>query len=248
MAEGRRLLHAIAYAGSDLPAGVEAVRSGGLQAVCSLPAPGLEDADPERVAAEARHHHAVVQRLFSSGPVLPIRFGTMMDPDDIVPLLESYGGEVAAELQRLQGLAEWGVKVIADPAALARAAEESSEAIRETDEALSASQAGRAYLLKRRREALLAEELDRHSAAVIDQVRAALARASVEQADLPPPSVTPAGGDMLANLAFLVPEQRAAEFEASADAAADSAGVELEISGPWPPYTFVRLSLGGEPA
>jgi hypothetical protein len=54
----------------------------------------------------------------------------------------------------------------------------------------------------------------------------------------------PAGPEMLANLAFLVRNGDADAFAAAADRAARSAEVEVEISGPWAPYSFVRLNLG----
>jgi hypothetical protein len=246
MADDRRLVHAISRAGAKPPNRVEAVRVGELQAACSPLAPDADEPDPAWLAAEAQRHHATVRHLFEAGPVLPIRFGTVLNAEDIGSLLQSHASQLTAELDRLTGVAEWGVKIVIDPDSLARAAESSSDALRELDAELTTSTQGRGYLLKRKREALLGDAVERHADRVTEDVRAGLAMLSIEDAHLPPPSVTPAGQHVIANLAFLVAAPRAPEFEAAADRLARSAGVGLELSGPWPPYSFVRLSLGGE--
>ncbi len=244
MATGRRLLHAVTRTGAGLDEpGPDRIDSGPLQAVCSPVDSGADEGDPEWLAAAAQRHHQIIQRLFDSGPVLPIRFGTLIEVEAISALLERHESTFTAELNRLDGLSEWGVKLMADPATLKRAAEESSKTVRELDEELAASTPGKAYLLKRRREAAVAEAIERHRAATVDRVRNMLAQSAADSDDLPLPPVQPAERAMLANIAFLVPNAQVDAFSTAADKAASEAAVELELSGPWPPYSFVRLNL-----
>ena len=245
MADTRRLLHAICAAGAGRPEpDTQRVEEAGLAAICSRLDEGADEADPAWLAAAAQRHHAIVQRLFEAAPVLPIRFGTLIDGGDLAPLLMNNRAALSAELERLTGLAEWGAKIFADPDALVRAAEQSDADIAALDAELAASSPGRAFLLKRQREAALSEAAQRHTGTVVERIRAALSASAIEDAELPLPAVMPAGNEMLANLAFLVREPDGDAFAAAADAAAREAHVEVEISGPWAPYSFVRLNLG----
>ena len=245
MADNRRLLHAICAAGerlTDLDA--EHVEEAGLRAICSRLDEGADDADPAWLAAAAQRHHALVQQLFEAAPVLPIRFGTLVNEPDLAPLLEDNRTELTGELQRLGGLAEWGVKILADPDALSRAAARSDEDVAALDAELAASTPGRGFLLKRQREGVVADAVERRAGQIVEKIRTSLEGVSIENSELPLPAVMPAGPEMLANLAFLVRNGDADAFAAAADGAARSAEVEVEISGPWAPYSFVRLNLG----
>lgn len=249
MADDRRLLHAICASGGTVPSPeTETIERAGLAAICSPLDEGADDADPVWLAAAAQRHHAIVQRLFEAAPVLPIRFGTLIDKSNVEPLLGKNQAELCSELERLRGRAEWGAKVLADPAALASAAEQSDADIAALDAEVAASSPGRAFLLKRQREVALSDALRRHADNVVEQVRNRLSSAAIDSAELAVPAVMPAGREILANLAFLVSETDAQSFTAAADAVAREVGLEVEISGPWAPYSFVRLNLGaGEP-
>lgn len=246
MAGDRRLLHAITRAGSGgRDSGLDTIAAASLQAICSPLDEQAEEGDPEWLAAAAQRHHTIVQQLLAAGPVLPIRFGTIVEGDAIAPLLERHQEMLRSELDRLDGHTEWGVKLFVDTAALGRAAEHSSEALRALDEEIATSAQGKAYLLKRRREAGLAEAIEQHVCAMVEQVRSRLAQLASDTADLPLPPVLPAGKEMLANLSFLVPNARTDEFTTAADRVAHELSLQFELSGPWPPYSFVRLNLDG---
>jgi hypothetical protein len=242
---GGCLLHAISRAGPDpsVP-GVELVEADGLRAACSKLDERADQADPEWLAAAAQRHHEIVRQLFAYGPVLPIRFGTVVDVVAIPDLLQRHRDTLAAELDRLDGAAEWGVKLFIDPDTLRRSAEQSSEKISNIDRELAGSAPGRSYLLKRKREAALADALEQQSKALVEQVRMDLAAAALDARDLPLPTAAVADPEPLANLAFLVRDAQSDVFMAASDSAAERHGLEIELSGPWPPYSFVELELG----
>jgi hypothetical protein len=145
-------------------------------------------------------------------------------------------------LTHLEGRAEWGVKLIAEPGALEDAVAGEAPA---TGDDVSA---GVAYLQGRGREAKAREEADRVAGAWAEEAHAALA-ALAEEALCNPlqnPEVSGHTGEMLLNGVYLVDEDSLPAFlrqadRLSADFAERSASVEL--TGPWPPYNFVRGSI-----
>ena len=54
--------------------------------------------------------------------------------------------------------------------------------------------------------------------------------------------LTGRGDDMVLNGVYLVPDDAAGDF-ADAVAALAARGVSFELTGPWPPYNFVKRSV-----
>ena len=243
------LLHAVTFAERPLPpdllpTGCQAIEAAALRGVCSpAPDPDEELSDPDAVAALALRHDAIVRRLFSQAPVLPIRFGTALTPDAVRQLLASQGPRLSDALLDLAGASEWGLKASADADAARAAAEARSPRIQAIDADLAVSSAGRRYLLSRQRETALSEEthslLEENLGQVVDALDAH-ARGSLL---LPAPPGQP---EFVLNAAFLVDAAQQRAFDETFDRlAADqrSKGVSLQLSGPWPPYNFVQLDL-----
>ncbi len=66
----------------------------------------------ERLATVARAHDTVLAELAAEGPVLPMRPGTVADADaDVRELLVTHTETLSAELDRIDGYAEWVVTV-----------------------------------------------------------------------------------------------------------------------------------------
>jgi Gas vesicle synthesis protein GvpL/GvpF len=243
------MLHAITRANTAvLEPHVERIDVNSLQAVCSSLGIDPGEADAEWLAGAAQRHHAIIQQLFERGPVLPVRFGTLIEADAIRSFVEREAASIEAEIERLDGLEEWGAKLIADPEHIVRLAEQTSEAVRQVDADLAASTPGKAYLLRRRREALVADAAEKQTSAIVDAIHGSVAGIAIETAALPVAAATETGQDVLANMAFLVPAAASDKFAAAADEAAIQTGITVEISGPWPPYSFVRLNVGGDGA
>src|SRR6185312_12858707 len=68
------------------------------------------------LAAAVRAHERVVLGAFHSAPTVPMRFG-IVHPDErtVRSLLRDHADDFRAELERLDGAAEWSVKVFAVP-------------------------------------------------------------------------------------------------------------------------------------
>ncbi|NKE59471.1 gas vesicle protein, partial [Lentzea sp. PSKA42] len=71
-----------------------------------------EATEDSPLAVLARYHDAVVRAVFEHEPVLPLRFGTVLDGiDAAVRLLSARHEEALAWLDRVDGRREWGVRV-----------------------------------------------------------------------------------------------------------------------------------------
>jgi len=193
----------------------------------------LEDLD--WWAAKARAHDAVIAAIARSGPVIPVRMATVYRNDGRVrQLLQSRRDEFEVCLDRLTGRAEWGVKAFADPNLLA--AHDTSAGSNPVGH-----RSGTAYLLRRRRELASHEAAYRVAASHAELIHTALLQQAVEGKRKPAPHPILSGTDAwtVLNGTYLVEEARADRFTAKIaelDQATD--GITLEITGPWPPYSF----------
>jgi hypothetical protein len=190
------------------------------------------EANPEQWAKEpseddplvvlAKRHDIVVRTAFERHPVLPLRFGTILrDEQAAVRLLTDHHTEASEGLDRVDGHREWGVRArLPHPG---KPAEVSTEGMSGTD-----------YLAMRRDRLAAAARTRRDSSIAATTLYEALSQHSTEAVRRTKKS-TP-----LLDAAYLVPVEAEAEFHAEAERHDELA---VEVTGPWPPYSFVRLEL-----
>ncbi|NYF55600.1 GvpL/GvpF family gas vesicle protein [Micromonospora purpureochromogenes] len=219
---------------------VRAVRAAGLAAVVSA-APlteygeealrrNLEDlAWLERAA---RAHHAVVDALSRAGAVVPARLATVHHDDTrVAAMLAERQAELAAALHRLTGRGEWGVKGYVVPGALPR-----------TEATGGGGGAGAAYLRRRRAELTARDQGQRIAGEAAAAVHAALAGYAAAARRHAPQDRRLSGAPtaMVLNGAYLVETAGVEGFAALVRELADRhPEIRLELTGPWPPYSFV---------
>ncbi|MEV4375537.1 GvpL/GvpF family gas vesicle protein [Streptosporangium sp. NPDC049644] len=196
----------------------------------------LEDLD--WVGETARAHHRVVEAVSEETPTAPVRLVTVYTGEDQVrDLLRHRHDDFAAVLAHVTGRREWGVKAYAAPAAADSPAEGESVA--------ESGKPGTAYLQRRRASLRNREDVWRRAAEQAEHVHAALAAASVASHRHRPqdPELSGREDPMVLNGAYLVDEDRAEEFVAVVDGLRGQ-GIDLELTGPWAPYSFTVLDLG----
>ena len=195
-----------------------------------------------------RAHEQVLENVLSSATVLPCRFCTVYhDQADLRRFLAECESALVAALDRISDRVELGVKAFVDSERFASSAGTRSEKIRELSERVSQAEGGRAYLETRQIERLVADELERFRQEAAPQLHERLLNAADEGVLLAPqrPEVSGREEEMLLNGAYLVPDRTRFEH-ALADLARErrGEGIELELTGPWPPYNFVPEELG----
>lgn len=185
-----------------------------------------------RLATLARGHDAVVRSAAGVGPVLPLRFGTVVPDEDAARrLLAEHATAALAQLRRVGDCREWGVKLVR------RLGEPVAAGPRPIDrEEVS----GTEYLARRRQALHDREAAERSAAEAAELLEATLhphARESLRRGGSP-------GSSLLLDLAFLVPPEGESAFLAAAAELREDLqpdGLEVEVSGPWPAYSFATL-------
>jgi hypothetical protein len=188
-----------------------------------------------RLATLARGHDAVVRAAALRGPVLPLRFGTVVaDETAARRLLAEHAPAARARLREIGTAREWGVKLVR------RLDQPVPVGSRSSDRA---GVTGTEYLARRRRALDRSEVAEAAAQSAADLLLEALephVTQSVRRGGAP-------GSSLLLDLAVLVESDDEAGFLATAGELRqrlEPDALELEVSGPWPPYSFASLEDG----
>ena len=207
------------------------------------------------LATAVRRHERVVEHLFGQVAVLPLRFGALYPTEGgLVTALGRCEPELLAELSRLDGTVEWGVRAYLDTAALTRPGRSarltepgSAEAVPDGATEPVRPGAGTEWMLRRRessRNHRVARELARRMA---DESHARLSRHARETVLCQRPARSTGGGTLVLDAAYLLTRDQDTVLRAEADdlsARHAASRLRFELTGPWPPYHFTRLTRG----
>ncbi len=188
--------------------------------------------DLDWVSRAAVAHEAVTQSFMSADAVVPMKLFTLFTSDArALDEVRSGWARVEPLIKRLTRHDEWGVRLVFD------------ETKAPATESGVDGASGRAYLLAKRQQHAAAAKLTaamRKRAGDVIRVLRPLAR-EVEQRAV---AVAPESRSrLLLDAAFLVPRAKAARFRSLARGFAKQIaheGYALQLSGPWPPYSFVE--------
>lgn len=236
--------------GVDPAWNVTILREGALAAVSSqVPLAEFDEArlrehlaDMAWVEATARAHEGVLDWIREQATVIPMRMCTVYRTEGgIREMLSREAGPLQEALDRLDGKAEWGVKVFTD---IARA----GGGIHGVDTGVGDAP-GTAYMEGKRTEQerrQRAFELAEEAAALVHERLSAV----VSDAQLIPLQRREASGhrgDMILNGVYLVADAEIAAFHDEVRALEsdfEPEGIEVVATGPWPAYNFVPGTIG----
>lgn len=184
----------------------------------------------ERVA---RAHDRVVATVSRVTTCAPLRLVTICRDDASVRAkVDAQRDQLERTIALLDGRVEHGVKAYAvEPDATAAAVGAADE------------RAGTAYLMRRRQEAALREAADQATADAADQVHEQLRGLAIASRRYPPQDRRLSGRRerMVLNGAYLVDRFATPELEQVVALLAERhPQLELELTGPWPPYSFAE--------
>jgi len=195
--------------------------------------------DVDWVARLALAHAALIQSLAVRHDVVPMKLFTIFSDDErAAARIRASRGAVARAFRAVSGCAEWGVKIAADAArASALARERAREAGRR-----SVARPGAAFLVRKRLLSEVSSGVWARARARADEahrvLRAKSRRAIRRRAPVP---LSGAARPILDGV-YLVPRGRSRAFHAAVEKLSSRCGEEglrVELSGPWPPYSFV---------
>ncbi|WP_054814761.1 GvpL/GvpF family gas vesicle protein [Nocardia arizonensis] len=188
--------------------------------------------------ATARAHDAVVSAMARRGPLVPLRLATVFRDDDrVLELLDERRADFEAALDLVSGRTEWGVRAYGDRDAL-------RATVAEAADQRGTTTPGAAYLARRRAQLSATESVERDAARCTEEIHARLVEhaAAGRRQPLTDPAVSGRPDWMLLNGTYLVDDDHSDEFTAAV-AMLDAAypGIRLELTGPWPPYSFAGV-------
>ena len=207
----------------------------------------VSDAHEELVAVTEENllaHNRVNAAALAVSTPLPFRFGTRASHARLAEYVASNEAALAEALARVRGRVEMSVKLMEKATGEGQAegknrnpevegAAASVEAASD-GEAAAAVGRGTAFLLKKRREVLGAEEARLRAEELAAWLAAGVAGLALESAVRVSPSEA-----IVVRAAHLVERVRAAEYRARLrELGAGRPGLRLLTSGPWPPYSF----------
>lgn len=187
-------------------------------------------------------HQEVVAGVMRHSPVLPVRFGTIFAcRDNLEKVLQRHSGAIAGFLDRLTDQEEWAVKGMLDrPGAKERLL--SLKLAREAENLVGLTP-GKRYFEEQRLRAACDRELQHWLKEVCRRLWAGLRdyAAEVRERRLLSRETTGSDEDMVWNWALLMPRPAVGGFQArirDLNAQYAPRGLRLEVTGPWPPYSF----------
>jgi hypothetical protein len=188
--------------------------------------------DLEWVSRAAVAHDAVIESFMSQADaVVPMKLFTLFTSDErVLAQLRSRWTRVDAVIRRLNKHEEWGARLVFDDARAPASATATADA------------SGRGYLEAKRRQRTETHAHSSKMRTVAGDVLKAL-RPFAKDARRRAVSA-PAGSRsrLLLDAAFLVSRAKAPRFRAAAERQSKKItpdGYALQITGPWPPYSFV---------
>lgn len=203
----------------------------------------VSDSPFEECAPNAENvlaHEKVVQQVMQEYTVLPSRFSTIVRDEQGVKLtLMRLYPEFTRELAKLEGKVELGVKALWDPKAAIKEVENTSPEIVRLRKEISSATPGVAPLLSKKLEQLVRNELNRRADETSTKIYNIL-KGRTDHSKMNPPV-----GHMILNAAFLVRRSHIEKFTQDVIAQRkqyEVRGVELVLTGPWPPYNFVNIN------
>ncbi|HKR71046.1 MAG TPA: GvpL/GvpF family gas vesicle protein [Streptosporangiaceae bacterium] len=190
--------------------------------------------------ATAKAHHQVIDDLASTQPVVPMRLATVFHSEaSLRAMLAARRHELHEVLDRIGQRREWGVKVFA--ATADRTPKTRADAERG---AVAAAGSGAAYLQRRRTELDASQRARHEEARSAEEVHAALCQLAADSRLHPPqvPQLAGTKAPMLLNAAYLLDEASERRFsDAVLELAQQHRAIRLQMTGPWPPYSFASL-------
>jgi len=202
----------------------------------------------EWLEKNAREHILVISKIMEAGPVIPFRFGTIYySLEGLQKFVTDFSDSLADNFNHIRGKEEWAVKIYCDRRILSEQIDELSEEAASLEAQIMDSSPGKAFLLKRKKSELIENEMDRLCKGFGQSYFNELRDLSLATAlnNLLPKEFTGRNDTMILNATFLVAQEKSANLSCTVEelqGKARKAGFFLELTGPWPLFSFVHIT------
>lgn len=194
--------------------------------------------DVSWLTPRAERHEKLVRAAMSQACVMPIGFGSVFSSVELlIESLAEHEASIGEFLVETDGATEWSLKLWTSRAGAIRRAKQ--EITQEHEDRVGS---GTAYLLARRLNddaiKLAEDTVLGHAEDLIEHLGETILDAAERHASQPEDEPD---RWLVAHIALLIENEGMPEFDARLDSLAadfEALGIDLELSGPWPPYSF----------
>jgi hypothetical protein len=202
--------------------------------------------DVNWVSERAVAHDRVLTWASDRGPVVPLAMYTSIfrDAGGVRAMLRGERDELHAALKRVARGREYALRVYRVDSELKEALPTLDPEIRKMADAAKNASPGQRYLMERKLDERVKEEVRAAGTRIADEIRDALSKSALHVLVSPIPRVAAdAPGVMVLNAAFLIAPDRLREFQERLTSIVDEhqkSGFRFDFTGPWPAYHFAR--------
>ncbi|HEY6220487.1 MAG TPA: GvpL/GvpF family gas vesicle protein [Gemmatimonadaceae bacterium] len=202
--------------------------------------------DVNWISPRAQAHDRVLTWASDRAPVVPlVMFSSVFsDAEAVKKMLSERSAEFHAAIERVSRGREYALRVYRVDSELKAALPSLDPELGKLAAEAKAASPGQRYLIERKLDERVKEEVRSAGARIADEIKSELARVALETATSPIPKVSSdAPGVMVLNAAFLIDPDKLRSFQERLTAIVDkrkTSGFRFDFTGPWPAYHFAR--------
>ncbi len=195
-----------------------------------------------------RKHLKVICDVMQTNTVIPFNFGTIYKSEESLrSFVATYCADFNDVLLHLDNKQEWSAKAFCDKEKIIENISLLSQNVFDIDLQIKSSSPGKAYILNKKKQDIIAKEINSIYNNISKRVFTCLNELSEEYRlhAILPGELSENNNDMIINATFLIKKEQIDNFIKLADnliVEHENIGLFLEIKGPWPPYSFINLS------
>lgn len=190
-------------------------------------------------------HENVIDAIMQYTTIVPLKFGTILkDEQAALQLLEEQGEHFKSLLTKFQGKVECGLKVYVDKRVVLQHMMQRDPELTNPQEQPEPRSKGTAYLFARKKEEQFKEHVNNELLRIAEHIFNTFGQTAfdMKQNNLLPQKATGKKKEMILNAVYLVGQEQVATFHEQAKSITEQYApieIELDFSGPWPPYNFM---------
>ena len=194
----------------------------------------------------ATKHEQVLEHIMNTTIPIPMKLCTIFtSKKNVIEMLKQNYPQFKNNLRRIENKVELGVTAYCNLNILKTKLMQTSQKTMNLQKQISNTTPGKAYFLKQELEELTATETRKQAQTLADEIFQKTKQTSEESVLNNPLSkeATQSTDDMILNAAYLVRKENVETFKTQFQEAKkhyNNFGVELKLTGPWPPYNFCQ--------
>lgn len=202
--------------------------------------------------SKVKSHEHVVDSVRVQGSVVPVRFCTIYQDDaGVRGLLAEHHADLKRALAEISGRAEYGVKALVDRNAFGEGISASDPEVAEVRNEAAIAEGGKSYFLTKRLNETISNRTDVRLREICNDAHDRLRDVSLDARVNRPQSkqLTGEERDMVMNCSYLIEDvdgERFLDLVRELDRQHSPHGLTFQVTGPWPPYSFLTLDLTNE--